>query len=273
MNTQHTQDFFNQLSALFPANRVKFRAGATNKEKTRAQALAYIDARDVMERLDMVVTPAGWSDSYQIVRQTPAGVEVECALTIGEITKRDVGTGEDCKAAYSDAFKRAAVKFGIGRYLYDFPRVWVDYDEKRKALTVTPSLPAWAVPAGEKSTKATPAVEQQPAPTPPAAAAVVAEPTPAVVVEAPAEQGIQNLFVKITRPQQQRFHALGRAVYGVDWDSKRAELVKWYTNGRIDSSRDLTRAEADSLIAKLVKKAEELGVPAYKMQDANDVLF
>lgn len=262
---------FDQLSQLFPASRIKFRAGATNQEKTRAQALAYIDARDVMQRLDEVVTPSGWSDSYQVVRTTPAGVEVECALTVGEVTKRDVGSGEDAKSAYSDAFKRAAVKFGIGRYLYDFPRVWVDYDQKRKALVTTPSLPAWAIP----TTKATPAVVTPPAAAAPAVAPAPApEPTPAVVATTTqAEQNIQSLFTGANDKQKRRFHALGQAVYGKEWDTKRAEIINWYTNGRTSSSKELTSAEMATLITKLSKKADELNVPALHREDANDILF
>lgn len=270
MNTQ-ANDPFSQLSQLFPAGKIKFRAGATNQEKTRAQALAYIDARDVMERLDQVVTPAGWTDSYQVIRQTPAGVEIECSLTVNGITKRDVGTGEDCKSAYSDAFKRAAVKFGVGRYLYNFPCVWVDYDPKRKTLVTTPSLPAWAIPA---TTKATPAVVTPPAPA--AAAPAVApapELAPAVATTTQAEQNIQSLFAGANNKQNRRFHALGQAVYGKEWDAKRAEIINWYTNGRTSSSKELTSAEMATLITKLSKKADELQVPALQREDANDILF
>lgn len=271
----NTPDVFNQLSALFPASKIKFRAGSTNKEKTRAQALAYIDARDVMERLDMVVTPMGWSDQYQIVRQTPAGVEVECALTIGEITKRDVGTGEDCKSAYSDAFKRAAVKFGIGRYLYDFPKAWVDYDEKRKQLTVTPSLPTWAIPAATPSPSPSPSTSSGSGATGQATtkAAVALAPEPAPAVATTPAENIQSLFAGATDKQARRFHALGQSVYGKEWDAKRAEIIKWYTNGRTSSSKDLTSAEMTSLISKLSKKADELNVPALHREDANDILF
>lgn len=46
----------------------------------------------------------------------------------------------------SDALKRAAIKFGIGRYLYQLPSQWVDYDSNKKRFTGKPQLPAWAVP-------------------------------------------------------------------------------------------------------------------------------
>jgi hypothetical protein len=79
------------------------------------------------------------------------------------ITKMDVGgpseqngTGDRVKAAVSDALKRAAVKYGIGRYLYDLPRQWVEYDPQKKQFVRTPALPAWAVPKGKASDRITP---------------------------------------------------------------------------------------------------------------------
>jgi hypothetical protein len=44
--------------------------------------------------------------------------------------------------------KRAAVKFGIGRYLYRLPAQWQDYDPQRRQFVKTPSLPPWAIPDG-----------------------------------------------------------------------------------------------------------------------------
>jgi hypothetical protein len=43
--------------------------------------------------------------------------------------------------------KRAAIKFGVGRYLYHLPKVWVDYDPQKKQLKGQPQLPPWAMPA------------------------------------------------------------------------------------------------------------------------------
>ena len=80
------------------------------------------------------------------------------------ITKSDVGgpseqpdEGDRRKAAFSDALKRAAVKFGIGRYLYRLPNQWLDYDPQRRQFARPPTLPAWALPAKESPTAPTPA--------------------------------------------------------------------------------------------------------------------
>jgi uncharacterized protein (DUF3820 family) len=149
-----------ELAEPFPAGDVSWKAQATNKDKTRALAVAYVDARDVMDRLDEVVGPQGWSDTYRVV--VVAGESaVECTLTVLGVSKTDVGTPGDssdkAKGAYSDAFKRAAVRFGIGRYLYRLPKAWVDYDSRRKQLVETPALPGWALPDAERAQKRAPA--------------------------------------------------------------------------------------------------------------------
>jgi Rad52/22 family double-strand break repair protein len=86
------------------------------------------------------------------------------------VTKTDVGSpseqpdgGDRLKAAFSDALKRAAVKFGLGRYLYRLPAVWSDYDPQKKQFSGTPTLPTWALP---KAKSAPP----PPKPAPPTAA-------------------------------------------------------------------------------------------------------
>src|SRR5262249_56412290 len=50
------------------------------------------------------------------------------------------------KAPSPDALKRAAVKFGIGRYLYALPPSWTDYDPTKRQFTSMPTLPEWATP-------------------------------------------------------------------------------------------------------------------------------
>jgi hypothetical protein len=117
------------LAAPFAADAISWRAQSMKADGTSAMALAYIDARDVMRRLDEVCGPADWSDSYT---ETAKG-RLICTLSIriGDewISKSD-GAGdtdvEGAKGALSDALKRAAVKWGIGRYLYDLPVVWAE---------------------------------------------------------------------------------------------------------------------------------------------------
>jgi hypothetical protein len=118
---------FDKLSAPFPAEAIHWRSQSLTSDGTKALALAYLDARDVMDRLDEVVGPANWTDTYE---ETPKG-RLLCRLSLciddTWIMKSD-GAGntdvEGDKGAISDALKRAAVKWGIGRYLYDIDTVW-----------------------------------------------------------------------------------------------------------------------------------------------------
>lgn len=125
------------LSDEFPRESVSWRAQSVTKQGDKAMALAYIDARDVMDRLDLVCGPENWQDSYQ---ETAKG-RLICTLSInigGDWISKSDGAGntdvEGDKGAISDALKRAAVKWGVGRYLYDMPSPWVPcecYPEKR----------------------------------------------------------------------------------------------------------------------------------------------
>lgn len=85
-----------------------------------ALIVAYIDARLVVERLNLVC-PHLWTD--ETYTPVAGGKGLECALTIGGITHRDVGADYIGKGLYSDALKRAAVKFGIGVSLYALPKM------------------------------------------------------------------------------------------------------------------------------------------------------
>lgn len=126
-------EIFLELAEPFHPKRVHWRVGKTF-DGGRGLLLAYLDARDVMERLDQVVGPQNWSDEYE---ETPSG-RVICSLTLtfvedGRQVMKSDGAGstgfEGEKGAISDAFKRAAVKFGIGRYLYSVKAPIVDLDQ------------------------------------------------------------------------------------------------------------------------------------------------
>ena len=139
------------LKAPFQINKIRWRVGARTKDKTKGIALAYIDARDVMQRLDQTCGCLGWQNRYTHV--TPQGVVCEIGiLNMGEWVWRANGAGETQvegeKGAMSDAFKRAAVQWGVGRYLYALPNVWVPLGNGGKKIIETPKLPNWATPEG-----------------------------------------------------------------------------------------------------------------------------
>jgi len=119
----------------------------------RAMALPYLDARAVQDRLDSVVGVEGWQDHYEVLPDGSAVCSLRVRIGADWICKVDVGApseqpdeGDRRKAAFSDALKRAAVKFGIGRYLYRLPRQWADYDPHKRQFVRVPALPPSALP-------------------------------------------------------------------------------------------------------------------------------
>jgi hypothetical protein len=155
------------LAAPFDPDEVKFKAQTVSGN--RALAVPFVDARVIQDRLDDVLGVMGWQDKYEPL---PDG-SVVCALSIRLgtewVTKMDVGGeseqpdgGDRRKAAFSDALKRAAVKFGIGRYLYRQKPQWVDYDPQKRQFTRQPVLPGHPAPPPAKA--AQPARPAQPAP-------------------------------------------------------------------------------------------------------------
>jgi Rad52/22 family double-strand break repair protein len=115
---------------------VRFKIQSTAGEY--AQVAAYVDARLIFDRLDLVCGKE-WTASFeelpkpllpppcdrdgQPLARPP--LHVRCRLTAFGVTREDVGEGEDPKAAFSDAIKRAAVHFGVGRALYAMRAPWL----------------------------------------------------------------------------------------------------------------------------------------------------
>lgn len=102
------------LKMPWPENEVKSYVGAKGK------TFHYLDARQVMHRLDRVLGPDNWSDDYKSIDGKTC-----CTLSLyiqGRWVAKSDGAGdteiEGEKGGFSDSFKRAAVKWGIGRYLY-----------------------------------------------------------------------------------------------------------------------------------------------------------
>ncbi|PTA66915.1 Rad52/Rad22 family DNA repair protein [Deinococcus arcticus] len=146
-----------QLAAPFPARRVLWRAQNFSRDRTTARMVAYVDARTVMDRLDEVCPDAWEFDVEFLPGPLPAA---RGRLTVLGLTRCDVGeAGEGdaatLKAAASDALKRCAVHFGVGRYLYDLPSPWVAWDEERRAPAELPRLPEWALSEDERPNGAT----------------------------------------------------------------------------------------------------------------------
>lgn len=150
------------LAAPFDLTEVKFKPQAV--KGNRALALAYVDVRAIMDRLDNVLGVENWQDRYQLLPDNSVVCRLRLRIGGQWITKSDVGgpseqpdSGDRLKAAFSDALKRAAVKFGIGRYLYRLPQQWADYDPQKRQFATPPRLPDWAVAKAAKAPRPAPA--------------------------------------------------------------------------------------------------------------------
>jgi hypothetical protein len=141
-------------------------AGVSQKGRPYVMAIPYITNRAVQKRLDDVFGVMGWEDCY---KETADGKGFLCGITIHHgnrsVTKWDGAEKtniEPLKGGLSDSEKRAAVKLGIGRYLYQLdvefaPCTIVNsrYDADNYHLDkktgshiswTSPTLPLWALP-------------------------------------------------------------------------------------------------------------------------------
>ena len=122
------------LKRPFPVSKIKWRPGGGGKD------LCYIDARDVMDRLDQVFGLDNWQTSYEFI-----GNRMICNLSVRFITSgwviksdgSDDTNIEGEKGGISGALKRSAVLLGIGRYLYN-----------SNAFSSNREPASWATPEG-----------------------------------------------------------------------------------------------------------------------------
>lgn len=88
--------------------------------------VGYIDSRTAMEALDAL--DPNWSSKMEpIALGGESGIR--CTLIVNGVAREDVGVVSNIdalKGAFSDALKRAAVHFGIGRELYELPKIAVE---------------------------------------------------------------------------------------------------------------------------------------------------
>lgn len=123
---------------------IKYRVGTfkTNGTKSYATFLVYVDARTVMDELDLEFGMWNWQFDWEILDGHNFAVKGTLKVRRDEkqewVTRQDVGYSQtekmkkgindtEClKDAVSDALKRSAVQFGIGRFLYDAPFLYTE---------------------------------------------------------------------------------------------------------------------------------------------------
>lgn len=108
------------------ANELQIKCTDT-KFKGSATLLIYKDARVDQKVLDETITPMRWQKDYkEIDGKVYCGVGIKNADTGEWVWKWDCGTEgnfEAEKSEASDAFKRACFNWGLGRELYDTPKI------------------------------------------------------------------------------------------------------------------------------------------------------
>lgn len=175
-NVDDARDIWAKLAAPIPTSEIEWRQDGKpilRDGKYFARFVAYINAQFVRQRLDLVC-PGEWDLTLELLPPPAASAEEEAEVTfkarlqILGVIRESIGTGRDYKTADSDAFKRAAVRFGIGHELYDYEQNWVQVDgdgkypkpvedpneayarrqarnaARRPARTADASAPAWA---------------------------------------------------------------------------------------------------------------------------------
>lgn len=150
-----------ELKAYFPPSDLQWKVGATNRDKTKGIALAYINSSAVMDRLDNVLGAENWTKRHDWGDKG----EIMCGISIlfeypdGTLhwhTKWDAGVQPDFepeKGGISDSLKRSANCWGIGRYLRQFPSMWLPIKQQGKSYTFKkqPQVPNEFLPDEYKS--------------------------------------------------------------------------------------------------------------------------
>lgn len=119
----------------FTADEIEWRILRTTKDRGKGQVTAFVDSRAIQKRLDTVLGRDNWQNHFHTVPgKDNASTTQVCELSIYYpereewITKSD-GAGntdiEPVKGGLSNAFKRSASMWGIGRYLYELKNIWV----------------------------------------------------------------------------------------------------------------------------------------------------
>jgi hypothetical protein len=157
------RQIIDDLEVPFAPHVIEWRVTNTAKDKRRGQVMPYADQRAYTDRLNALLSPAGWTRKYMVHtsanfqrgkdEKTVAKIFVTCELTILGLGSHSA-TGEEWAdddnagtSAEAQAFKRACSCFGLGRYLYYFTGVWVDIDDRKRPKKI-PTLPEWATADG-----------------------------------------------------------------------------------------------------------------------------
>ncbi|RIH90512.1 Single-stranded DNA-binding protein DdrA [Calidithermus terrae] len=146
------------LTAPLTAEEIEWKVQVNKNGKT--MIAPYIDSRAVMSRFDRAFGPLGWQNQLKEVSLGDGEVAWLCGIGVrtesGEWVWKWDGAGasdlEPVKGGISGAMKRAATQWGVGRELYNYPRVFISGEHKYvpfEVLKRLEGLPA-AIAAGRR---------------------------------------------------------------------------------------------------------------------------
>src|SRR6056300_895080 len=113
-------------------NEIAFKWRVQSANQWGASCVAYIDARQVQDLLDEVCGAENWQCKYS-EHKGNLFCSIGILTSYEWVWKSDCGTEsnvEKQKGEASDAFKRAAVMWGVGRFLYSKTIVKLPVKEK-----------------------------------------------------------------------------------------------------------------------------------------------
>ena len=130
------------LAAPFTSSDIEWRVSVTSQSKNSGLAVAYVTNRAIQNRLDDTVGVDGWYNEFIPWKNGAAqlcGISIYFAEKDIGLTKFDGADDSDIEAVkggLSDSMKRAAVEWGIGRYLYGMDQIWVDVIPRGKSFAI-----------------------------------------------------------------------------------------------------------------------------------------
>lgn len=121
---------------------IKGRISATTQDKSKGLAVPYVTNRAIQNRLDSTVGIDGWQNEFKPWKDGKAqlcGISIYFQQQKQWLTKWDGADDSDfesVKGGLSDSMKRAAVEWGVGRYLYGMTQIWVKVEQRGKSFFI-----------------------------------------------------------------------------------------------------------------------------------------
>lgn len=122
---------FALLTKPLTADEVEWRVQASTKSRSdiKTQLAPYINSRAVQNRFDAAFGPLGWQNALRREGNDAWVCGIAVKNQEGEWVWKWDGAGasniEPVKGGISGAIKRAAGLWGLGRELYDYPKVYI----------------------------------------------------------------------------------------------------------------------------------------------------